>query len=198
MTGPTGGEQTPPFGVHSSKGGRNSKPTTRRPPPPGGTAHRHLVGGDPERQSAIAPQRDIDPSLPVVQRLVIAGVPKAGKTTLGQTLRDLNGKGGSFLRHTDDLIETHSWSAVSAEVAIWFDEPGPWIIEGVATVRALRKWMKREPEGKPCDAVMWMPTPLEVLEGRVLGLAKGCGTVWEEILPELVSRGVQILTPTGG
>ena len=47
-----------------------------------------------------------------------------------------------FLGKPDDLIDTHEWSAASAEVARWLDDEGPWIIEGVAMSRALRKWRR--------------------------------------------------------
>ncbi len=143
----------------------------------------------------MAPAADIDPSLSVVKQLVIAGVPSAGKTTISHMLVQLS---QARLRHCDELIDTGlDWSAQSLEVSTWFDEPGPWIVEGVASVRALRKWMKREPDGKPCDAVLWLGDPVVEIEGRVLGLAKGCRTIWEEIKPELVSRGVEIILPTG-
>ncbi len=134
-----------------------------------------------------------------VKRLVIAGVPKAGKTMIANALGELNGKSPT-VRHTDELIETHKWGDDSVEVAKWFDEPGIWIIEGVSAVRALRKWMRGDEhrglphhEGKPCDAVLWLGDPIVELEGRVAGMAKGCHTVWRDVEPMLIERGVEII-----
>lgn len=68
-------------------------------------------------------------------RIAIAGPPKSGKTTLAAEL-------GIPVRHTDD-VQHMGWSAASDEISRWFDEPGPWCVEGVAVLRALRKWRAR-------------------------------------------------------
>lgn len=160
------------------------------------------TGGDQTEplgsRSAVAPQADIDPWLPLISRLVIAGVPSAGKTSLSNAVVQLS---KAPLRHTDSLIETHKWGEDSAEVALWFDAPGPWIIEGVTCVRALRKWMFGHPKtfvpghdtGQPCDALVWLDNPLEKLTNRQNGMAKGCRKVLGDIIEELERRGVQIL-----
>lgn len=93
---------------------------------------------------------------------------------------------------TDALIATHSWSEASARVSLWLDCPGPFIIEGVAAVRALRKWLERNRTGKPADLIiaMWIArVPLTDGQER---MAKGCRTVWREISPELEARGVEV------
>lgn len=137
-----------------------------------------------ETESLIARAKQFD-------RLVIAGVPKAGKTRLATGLWQANPE--VLPKHTDDLIGRLEWSEASAEVARhWFGAPSPWIIEGVAAPRALRKWLEAH-AGKPCDAVVWMDTPFETLSGRQDGMAKGCRTVWQEIEMKLRSRGVEIL-----
>ena len=115
-------------------------------------------------------------------RLVIAGVPRAGKTTLA----------GAGARHTDDLIATHKWSDASDVVVTWFDAPGPWIIEGVAAVRALRKWVLGRATGAPCDRVIWLGSPRVALTPGQAALAKGCMTVWREVRPELLARNVHV------
>jgi hypothetical protein len=45
------------------------------------------------------------------------------------------------------------WSALSQWVGDnWIPKPGPWIIEGVAVPRALRKWHEAHPESPiPCE-----------------------------------------------
>lgn len=122
-------------------------------------------------------------------RLVIAGVPRAGKTTLaGASAR------GFEPRHTDDLIlPSVDWSEVSEIVASrWFPLPGPWIIEGVRAVHALRKWLRAYATGVPCDRVVWLGTPRIALTPGQASLAKACTTVWHETRPGLLARNVQV------
>ena len=118
-------------------------------------------------------------------RIVICGGPRTGKTTLAvHTAGDLFGCGvdGVRLRHTDDLIGTHDWSAASAEAMTWLDAPSPWIIEGVAMSRALRKWRDAHPgEPPPVDKVIRLTTPHVTLTKGQAAMAKGEETVWQEI-----------------
>lgn len=139
-------------------------------------------------------------------RLVIAGVPKAGKTTHASIARVALGGDVVPVRHTDDLIAMFpgrdGWSAASEYCArSWLTRPGPWIVEGVAAVRALRKWLAaesaREATGAirgalPCDRVLWLGTPHVVLTPDQARMAKGCETVWRQIRPQLLARGVHV------
>jgi len=117
-------------------------------------------------------------------RLLIAGVPSAGKTTLA-------GEVGGRVIHTDDYIEL-GWSESSLAVSHLFDEEGPWVIEGVIVPRALRKWLGRNEEGKPADRVIFLNDPRQALSKGRAGMAKGCRTVWLEVVGELRGRGVKI------
>lgn len=117
-------------------------------------------------------------------RTVIVGVPKSGKTTLSHTM-------SAPRFHTDDLIAL-GWSEASEAACNWLDAPGPWVIEGVAMARALRKWLAKYPEGKPCDQLVVLETPWVVLTKGQETMAKGIFTVLDEIIPELVARGVEI------
>lgn len=118
-------------------------------------------------------------------RIAIAGGPRCGKTTLAATL------GAELVRCSDD-VATLGWSEASAEVATWFDAPGPWVIEGVALARALRKWLATNPEGAPCDVVHLLNKPYVELTPGQATMAKGCITVWTGIEAELRRRGVRI------
>lgn len=118
-------------------------------------------------------------------RVAIAGVPRAGKTTLAARFPGLS-------LHTDNLIDL-GWSEASEAAAVWFDERDPFVIEGVAVPRALRKWLAAHPEGKPCDRLFWLERPLQELSPGQARMAKGCLTVWHEVRPELERRGVEIL-----
>lgn len=123
-------------------------------------------------------------------RILIAGIPRAGKTTIAIELaRDLECEAW----HTDDLAGL-GWSEASAEAANWFVRDGPWVIEGVAVPRALRKWLAVN-VGAPADTIYWLPMPRVALTPGQLTMAKGCLTVWHEVLPALVARGVSIVTP---
>lgn len=118
--------------------------------------------------------------------ILITGVPRAGKTTLAATMAadsDLP------VRHTDDLLKLE-WSEASLTASAWLDE-APAIIEGVAVPRAVRKWLARS-LGKPADVVFWMGKPRVPLNPGQARMAAGCLTVFRQIIPELLNRGVRI------
>lgn len=123
-----------------------------------------------------------------VQRVLIAGGPRVGKTQLAE---ELAREAGIQAEHTDDLIGALDWSAASLEVSRWLDRPAPWIIEGVAVPRALRKWLERS-SGKPADVVYWSSTPKVPTTKAQDAMAKGCATVWEPVREELLRRGVSV------
>lgn len=118
-------------------------------------------------------------------RIIIAGGPRTGKTTLAATYHEP-------VWHTDNLIGQIGWSEISAMAADWFDRPGPWVIEGVAAVRALRKWLTAHASGQPADLVLWLGTPLVARTPGQQTMARGCDTVWAEVLPLLRARGVTV------
>lgn len=122
------------------------------------------------------------------KKIAIAGVPRAGKTTLGTLIADSI---GAELRSTDDLIDL-GWSEASQAASEMFNEDASFVMEGVAVPRALRKWLRANPEGKPVDEIRWMGTPrVEHTKGQA-AMGKGVLKVWLEILPELQRRGVKI------
>jgi adenylate kinase family enzyme len=141
-------------------------------------------------------------------RLLIAGVPRAGKTTLANRLEasrlrvdavPWTSHGIMFhgcVLHTDEFIGRMTWSDTSRTVAEIFDEiaaHGPWTIEGVAVVRGLRKWLATHHSGTPCDEILWLGTPRVPLTSGQAAMAKACETVWDEVRPELERRGVRIV-----
>jgi dephospho-CoA kinase len=119
------------------------------------------------------------------KRIIIVGSPRCGKTTMAEML-------GMDLcvepRCTDSLIG-EGWSEASAQVATWFDEPGPWIVEGVATARALRKWLKANP-GAPADLILLMIEPVVEQTPGQAAMGKGVLTVWNDVVPTLRARGL--------
>lgn len=133
-------------------------------------------------------------------RICITGGPRTGKTTLAdevgrQQFAARHQEMGS-IRHTDSLIGTHDWSSASLEVSRWLDEPGPWIIEGVAVSRALRKWRDAHPgERPPVDRVIYLSHPRERLNAGQLTMAKGVASVHDEIEPWLRVHGIRTEHP---
>lgn len=120
-------------------------------------------------------------------RICIAGGPRVGKTTLGRVLSERH---GWPLRSTDDLMHL-GWSESSEYAArFWLTLPGPWIVEGVAVPRALRKALRLSARVTPCDEIIVLRSPFEVLSPRQASMAKGVHTVLDEIRPELEDRGV--------
>lgn len=127
-------------------------------------------------------------------RILILGGPRCGKTTLSAKIALQQGIHFDDVAHTDDLIGSGAWSDVSAKIAdLWIPEPGPWLIEGVAVARALRKWLSAHPEGKPADTIYHLHEPRTVLTSHQEGMRKGCLVVFEEIQPELRRRGVALV-----
>jgi hypothetical protein len=122
-------------------------------------------------------------------RVLITGGPKTGKTTLAMLQGEVS---GLQPMHTDDLISL-GWSEASAAVIPWISRPGPWIIEGVAVPRALRKWFAANPTGKPADKVIFLGKPWQELSPGQLAMTKGLVTVWKEVVGELVARGVELV-----
>jgi adenylate kinase family enzyme len=113
-------------------------------------------------------------------RIVICGWPASGKSRLADELASKFGI--QTVYHTDSLVRTHQWSEASEAASFWFDEPGSWIIEGVAVPRALRKWIARHPDDDPpFDQFIIMPVPddkqqAEMKPGQIT-MGKGHDTV---------------------
>lgn len=113
-------------------------------------------------------------------KIAIVGWPGTGKTTLADKL------GGG--RSTDDLIEM-GFDAAGTEAAKWLDEPGPWVIEGVAVPRALREWKRQHPgEPPPVDKVIHLRTVRRKLDPGAEAMGKGIDTVLKELWPWLMTR----------
>ena len=123
-------------------------------------------------------------------KICIAGGPQVGKTTLAREL--VKGTGRGFHSSDDSVLSLH-WTNQSDTVLKWVEADGPWVIEGVPVIRALRKWLRTQPEGKPCDTLYWRFAARTTRTGGQERLAKGCLAVFREVEPELRRRGVEIL-----
>ena len=120
-------------------------------------------------------------------RILILGGPRVGKTTLAGKLA---AEHGIVPLHTDDLIGKRSWSEASDEVRLWLEQRGPFLIEGIAVVRALRKYLAVHPEGAPADALYIGTTAREALTPGQASMTKGHERIWSEVRDELARRGL--------
>lgn len=131
-------------------------------------------------------------------KIVITGGPWCGKTTLSREVqRQWATTHHPHIWHTDYLMLVFGkdqWSEQSEEAMKWLYQPGPWVMEGVTMVRALRKWIKYN-LAKPCDIVYYLNRPHTELTPRQQGLLIGVHTIWKEIEVSLLSRGVDIIYP---
>jgi hypothetical protein len=116
--------------------------------------------------------------VPQLRRLLITGGPRTGKTTMAaKRATEL----GVTPQSTDDLIPL-GWSEASEAASYLFDRPGPWVIEGVAVPRALRKWKARHPgEPPPYDELVVLTEPWVELSPRQAGMGEGVQTVLTEL-----------------
>ena len=133
--------------------------------------------------------------LPAAPRLVILGGSRTGKTTLARQLERTHAVPA---RHIDELIRGHGldWSGVSEVASRWLDEPGPWVIEGTRAAHALRKWLRRRPQGDrvaPCDCAIFLRRPMLAQTEGQRRQAEGIGTVWQEVVAQLVARKVRVV-----
>lgn len=147
-----------------------------------GTGTSDRVGGSVEK-SQESPKKGTE------MRVIITGGPKTGKTTRAA-------KTGQRVDHTDSIIATQQpWSVQEGLVLPWLDRPGPWLIEGVTAVRALRSWMRAHPgQRPPVDKVIYLSQPKV---GRTLAqerMAKGLDTVWREIEQQVRTFGIEVET----
>lgn len=122
-------------------------------------------------------------------RIVVTGGPRCGKSSACSVLEVV----GFPVRHTDELVGKFEWSEASLLASTWLDYPGPWVCEGVTMLRAIRKWFGRHPgASRPCDIVLWFGKPLvEVSDGQA-SMVKAQHTIWSEVEPELLRRGVEV------
>ena len=122
------------------------------------------------------------------ERIAIIGGAKTGKTYYSETITT-----GDQLIHADDSMGL-SWSDHSEFISHVFDlENSDYVVEGLVVVRALRKWLKNNPKGQPCDLVVYLEKPrvLDLSSGQKASI-KAVETIFKGIEEELINRGVLI------
>ncbi len=122
-------------------------------------------------------------------KILVIGVPRAGKSTIATSLAS---ELDIPLKHIDEWAKTLAWSETSDKVAEKLETEGPWIMDGVAGVRGLRKWLERNPGKKPDFMIIWMGEPAIKLTAAQDNMRNGTITIWKSITPELLKREVHI------
>ena len=144
-----------------------------------------------------------------MRRTLITGAPRTGKTTMALSLTKAHVPSvfkRDQLRHfctdpqhlcpagVNGTPPELDWSACSQWVCDkWLSLPGPWVIEGVAVPRALRKWQAAHPnEPPPCDQLIVLTEPHEALSQRQeamgIGLLSVLADLGDWLAPVLVHR----------
>lgn len=140
-------------------------------------------------------------------RAGVIGGPGCGKSTLARALAK---RAGCLVLCTDTLEQagsravqdgtlyapsqfTGQWSPLSQWVCDgWLNRQGPWVIEGAALVRALRKWHAAHPgELPPLERLHWCKEPLMDLSPGQHTMLSGHDTIANGLLdewPELADR----------
>ena len=119
-------------------------------------------------------------------RVVIGGGPRTGKTTLSESY-------SCDVVHTDNMIGKTTWESISDHLAAWMLRDGPWVVEGVASVRALRKLLETDPDRRPCDMVIWCRTVRVPLTAKQEAMMKGTEKTWREVRAALRRLDVEIV-----
>jgi hypothetical protein len=125
------------------------------------------------------------------QRICIIGGPKVGKTELAS---QLGGDGSYALISADDHIGM-GWSEASRHIAdLMRDTESPWIAEGVAVVRALRKRIRDDKEPSPCDLVILLRKAWVPLANGQQAMTVGHETIWGGMAFEVEKKlGIRVL-----
>lgn len=118
-------------------------------------------------------------------RIVIAGGPKAGKTTLAGKLK----QGPAPIVHTDDWRH-EAWTDVPDRILEHLQElGGSWVLEGVQALRVLRRALDQGAD-LGVDRVVYIRGSHEKLTPRQSAMAKGVHTQWVGLKPRLRESGV--------
>lgn len=123
------------------------------------------------------------------ERAIIAGGPRTGKSTTSARAGERYRRD---IRSTDALSDSHGWIEASAEIARWIDDP-KYIIEGVAAPRALRKWMRANPDKKLDATVVYFGRAVSPQTDQQRRMSKDVAKVWNEIRGELIARGCTVI-----
>jgi hypothetical protein len=118
------------------------------------------------------------------KKILIIGGPRGGKTTRA---KELSRKHGIPIQHFDTYISKYEWSEMSDQIAKWLDEPGPWIKEGVAGSRGLRKWLRKNKKLPDFEIVVLNEPKIKLTQGQDR-MHKNHTKIMQECLDEIEQR----------
>lgn len=122
-------------------------------------------------------------------RIVIAGAPRCGKSTL---LREL-ALDFPCAVSTDDFIHHTPWEEVPNACIRVLEKYDSWALEGVNAVRVLRRWIRDLGTCPLIDKVYYLTKPMAPRKPAHESMAKGIHKQWREVEPWLLKMGVEIV-----
>lgn len=105
------------------------------------------------------------------RRIVIAGGPRTGKTTLARTVHDRP------VLSTDAYMNVQ-WAQAPEMINDAVSELPAYLLEGIQVGRCLRKGLKP-------DCVIWLETPVVARTKPQETMAKGCTKIFQEWLSKM-------------
>lgn len=118
------------------------------------------------------------------KKILIIGGPKGGKTTRA---RQLSLTHGIPIQHFDAYISKYDWSEMSDQIAKWLDDPGPWIKEGVAGSRGLRKWLRKNKKIPDFEIIVLNEPKMKLTQGQDR-MHKNHSKILKECMDEIEQR----------
>lgn len=117
-------------------------------------------------------------------RFLVVGYPRSGKSSFARAI-------GRALRVepiATDQVMGLGWSEASEAASNWFDRKGPLVIEGVAGLRALRKWLLRNsrmrtPQPMPIDRLIFLRRQLDPdsMKRGLVSMSYGIDTTFKKM-----------------
>lgn len=121
-------------------------------------------------------------------RIVIAGGPRTGKSTLFRSLAlDF-----AVAIGTDDFMD-RPWDAVPDAIVDVLEKHDEFLLEGVNAARVLRRWIRDRQTFPGIDVCYYLTSPMVPQTKAQASMTKAIATVWKDVLPRLVADGTTIV-----
>jgi hypothetical protein len=124
-----------------------------------------------------------------MSKIIIAGGPRTSKTTYANKLsKELN----IPVVSTDNFIAC-GWSEAPHEIIKAIENMPSYILEGVNAGRTIRKMVEKNIK-LDFDKVYYLEEPVVEYDKKgQAALAKGCSTVWMDVIPSLDDAGIEVI-----
>lgn len=121
-------------------------------------------------------------------RIVIAGGPRTGKSTLFRSMA----LDYAMAVGTDDFMD-RQWADVPDAVIDVLQKHDEWLLEGVNAARVLRRWIRDRDDFPGIDVCYYLTKPMTTRTKAHESMSKAIETVWRDVLPRLVADGTVIV-----